>query len=158
MLVLTGAGYAQPAQPTPGKSSQDFCQALNRHLCERARTRDDIAFLASPVTGGGVPVPRFHQLWLLAAQEGKKSAADQAGFVWNLLSGQGQRLLREGKPIEQPKDNLAELTGMAREFATKRLSILKALEVAGLVLAPMHAAAQMLGELADLLPLSCLCP
>jgi hypothetical protein len=158
MMVLAGAGHVHPAQPVQSESARGYCQALNRHLCERARTRDDIGFLAAPVTGGGVPVPRIHQLWLLASQEGKKTVADQAGFVWSILSGQGQRLVREGKPIESAKENLAELTRMAREFATKRLPILKTLEVAGLMLAPMQFAAQMLSEVAVRLPLSCVCP
>src|SRR5229473_2747270 len=146
MLVLVGAGHLHPVQAAPSDSSRGRCRALNRHLCERARTRDDIGFLASPVTGGGVPVPRMHQLWLLAVQEGKKTAADQAAFAWGVLSGQGQGLVREGKPIETAKENLGELTRMAREFATKRLPILKTLEVAGWMLASLQLAAQMLSE------------
>src|SRR5205823_11884254 len=140
VLVLTGAGHLHPARPAGSAATggaRNFCRALNRHLCERGRTRDDIAFLASPVTGGGVPAPRLHQLWLLAAQEGKKSPADQAGFVWNILSDQGHRLMREGKPLASTKENVAELTESAREFAAKRLPILKALDMLGLVVAPI---------------------
>jgi hypothetical protein len=130
MLVLIGAGHAHPAQSVPSRSPHDHCKALNRHLCERGRSRGDIGFLASPVTGAGVPVPRFQQLWLLALQQGKKTAAEQAAFAWEVLSAQGQHLLREGKPIASAKAGIAELTNMARDFAAKRLPILKALGVA----------------------------
>ncbi len=114
--------------------------------------------VASPVTGSGVAIPRFQQLLLLAMEQGKKTAADQARFVWSVLSGQGQRLVREGKPIDSEKENIEELTVMARDFAANRLPVLKALDVLALVLIPIQVAARSLSELADLLPLSCLCP
>ena len=85
---------------------------------------------ASPVTGGGVTVPRFQQLFLLAKQQGHKQPQDWANFVWNLLAMQGQRLIKDGKTLETPEDNLAELTAQANEFAEKRLPILKALQIA----------------------------
>ena len=128
LFVLTGAGHVHPAQAAVS-SSRTHCHALNRYLCERARSAGDIQFLASPVTGGGVLVPRFHQLFLLALQLGKKSEAEQAAFAWALLSAQGQRVMRDGKAVESPEENIAELTNMARQFATKRLPVLKALEV-----------------------------
>ncbi|WP_142811288.1 class I SAM-dependent methyltransferase [Tepidiphilus olei] len=86
--------------------------------------------LASPVTGGGVPVSRFEQLFLLARQSGHKTLQDWARFAWSLLAAQGQRLVKEGKPLETPDDNLAELSGQASEFAEKRLPLLKSLGVA----------------------------
>ena len=74
-------------------------------------------------------VPRFHQLFLLALQLGKKSEAEQAAFTWGLLSAQGQRGVKDGKVLETPEENIAELTEMARQFATKRLPVLRALAV-----------------------------
>jgi SAM-dependent methyltransferase len=129
ILVLTGAGHVHPAQGSV-TSARTRCRALNRYLCERARSTGDIQYLASPVTGGGVPVPRFEQLFLLALQSGQKNEAEQAAFAWASLSGQGQRVLKDGKMLESPEENIAELTDVAHKFATKRLPILKALEVA----------------------------
>jgi hypothetical protein len=149
VLVLTGAGHMFPAQAPPGQPAHDRCRALNRYLCDRAHNRGEIGFLASPVTGSGIPASRPQQLLLAAIQEGKKTAADQASFVWGALSGQGQRLVREGKPIESEKDNLAELTKMAREFAAKRLPVLKALDVLALLLAPLHAAMEIFGRFGE---------
>lgn len=129
LLVLAGAGQVQAAQPT-GTDSRNHCRALNRHLCERARSSTDIAYLASPVTGGGVPVPRFHQLFLLALQQNKKTEAELAAHAWSIIGSQGQRIVKEGKPLDGAEANLAELTSMAQQFLGKRLAILKALEVA----------------------------
>jgi SAM-dependent methyltransferase len=129
MFVLIGAGHVHPAQESASES-RNHCRALNRYLCERARSGADIQFLASPVTGGGVPVPRFHQLFLLALEHNRKSEAEQSDFAWSLLSAQGQRVVKDGKPLESPEENITELTNMAGDFATQRLPLLKVLEIA----------------------------
>lgn len=97
---------------------------------DKSRGSGDIAYLASPVTGGGVTVPRFHQFFLLARSQGRKQPAEWAQVVWQVLAAQGQRIIKEGKTLEGAEDNLAELTHQANEFAEKRLPILKALEIA----------------------------
>jgi SAM-dependent methyltransferase len=129
ILVLAGAGHVHPTQE-PASASRTYCRALNRYLLECARSAGDIQFLASPVTGGGAPVPRLQQLFILALQFGTKSEAEQAAFAWGLLSGQGQRVIKDGKTLESPEENIAELTNMARQFTIKRLPVLRALDVA----------------------------
>jgi len=86
--------------------------------------------LASPVSGGGYPVNRFQQLFLLALAQGKKQPAEWAQFAWSILAAQGQKLVKEGKAVESAEDNLAELTPQATTFAEKQLPILKALQIA----------------------------
>jgi hypothetical protein len=97
---------------------------LNRSLMDRAGASGDVTFLASPVTGGGVPVMRFEQLFLQAREDGLATPAEWAGHVWRSLSGHGQRLLREGVAIESEADNVAELTHQAEVFGTQRLPVL----------------------------------
>ena len=71
--------------------------AINAHLQDKARGSGEISYLASPVTGGGVTVGRFPQLFLLAMAQGKKQPADWAAFAWNILASQGQRIIKDGK-------------------------------------------------------------
>jgi SAM-dependent methyltransferase len=97
---------------------------LNRCLMERAGASGDITFLASPITGGGAPVMRFEQLFLLARDDGLVTPAEWAGSAWRSLAGQGQRLLKDGVAIESEADNVAELTRQAEAFATQRLPVL----------------------------------
>jgi len=105
--------------------------ALNRHLCERAAYSGDISFLASPVTGGGIPVPRFHQLFIRAKERIKSSAPhDWAQDAWNALSANGERLVTGGRTLETAEENLGQLRHQAAEFAAKRLPILEALAIA----------------------------
>ena len=128
LLVLSGANHVHPAQPV-SKESQQRCAALNRHICERARGNGDIAYLASPVTGSGVSVDRFQQLFLLAAKHGKKTPAEEAAFAWDCINSQGEYLVKDGKQLETAEENLAELKQQATAFAEKRRPILKGLGI-----------------------------
>ncbi len=74
-------------------------------------------------------VNRLQQLFLLAISLRKKTLDDWAAYTWNIVAGQGQRLLKDGKPIESLEDNLAELKQQATSFATNQLPILQALGV-----------------------------
>jgi hypothetical protein len=103
---------------------------LNASLMAKARGSADITYLASPVSGGGVPVNRFQQLFLLALSLGKKLPAEWGQFTWQILAAQGQKIVKDGKPIETADENLAELNRQANEFATKNMPIMKALQIA----------------------------
>jgi len=72
---------------------------LNAFLINKARGSGDISYLASPVTGGGIPTGRFQQLFLLAKSQGKKQPSDWAQFAWQVLTQQGQRIVKEGKTL-----------------------------------------------------------
>lgn len=131
VVVLSGTGQLHPAQDDAAiKEATGRTRALNNHLLDRARGSDDITWLASPVTGGGIRVNRFQQLFLLARQRGHHGPEDWGRFAWDLLAGQGQRLVHEGRKLETPEDNQAELTRQAREFEEKRLPALRALKIA----------------------------
>ena len=131
VMVLTGAGALQAVQDEAiGIKAKQQTDRLNAHLCDRARGSGDISYLASPVTGGGVRVDRFRQLFLLARSQGKQQPAEWAQFVWQGLTAQGQKIVKEGKPLDSAGENLAELTAQAQIFAEKQLLILKALGIA----------------------------
>lgn len=129
LLSATGAILAVQDAEDAAKA-QRTCDRINTHLMLKARASSELSYLASPVVGGGVAVPRFHQLFLLARQQGHKQPADWAQFVWNLLAAQGQRLVKEGATLESAEDNLAELTAQAQTFAAKHLPILRSLQMA----------------------------
>ena len=131
VMVLTGGGHLSAVQDDailPKAKKQT--DKMNAHLMIKARGSNDISYLASPVTGGGVTVGRFQQLFLLALSQGKKQPADWAQMVWQILLSQGQKIVKEGKTLETPEENLAELTEQATAFAAKQLPILKALQIA----------------------------
>lgn len=130
VLVLIGAGHLALVQDESviykAKKQTD---KLNTHLCQKARGSNDISYLASPVTGGGIAVDRFQQMFLLSIAQGKKEPAEWAQYVWQTICGQGQLLVKEGKPLQTAEENLLELTAKAQTFAEKQLPILKALQI-----------------------------
>ena len=131
VVVLVGAGSLSQVQDDAIISEARIqTEKLNTFLCDKARGSNDINYLSSPVTGGGVTVGRFQQLFLLAKSQGKELPADWAQFVLEVLTMQGQSILKEGKILETPEENLAELTTQAQAFADKQLPIFKVLGIA----------------------------
>jgi len=130
VMVLTGGGHLAPAQEDATTAKvKNSTDKLNSYLANKARGAGDIAFLASPVTGGGVSVGRIDQLFIVAVKQGKARPEELAQFVWGILQAQGQRLVKEGKTLETDEQNLAELNEQARVFGEKQLPVLRALGV-----------------------------
>ena len=131
VVVLAGAGHLAAVQePAVSSKARKHSEKLNAHLLNLARGSNDVSFLASPVTGGGVFVGRFQQLFLLAIAQGKKSPSEWARHAWDVLAVQRQKLVKDGRTLETPDENLAELNAQAQSFAETRLAILRAVQVA----------------------------
>jgi len=130
LTILVGAGHLQPALPSKGEGARaKTTKAFNHAVCQLARDNGDLQFLASPVTGGGIQIARFPQLFLLALSEGAKQVEDWVQFAWKVISGQGQRILKEGKALETEEENIVELRSLATVFAEKQLPVLRHLQV-----------------------------
>lgn len=131
IMVLTNSGFLAIAQNDDQiVKAKKHTDKLNIHLINKARGSSDVAYLASPVTGGGINVDRFQQLFLLAFVQKVKEPDEIARRVWQIVSSQGHKLIKEGKTLETPEENIAELASQAKSFVEKRLPILKALQVA----------------------------
>lgn len=131
VIILTGSGFLYPVQDDAViAKAKKRTDRLNLRLMQKSRSSSDLNFLASPVTGGGITVGRFPQLFLLARIHGQKTPAEWAAFVWQLLQMQGQALVKEGHALRTAEENLTELTLQAEIFAEKMLPVLKALQVA----------------------------
>ncbi|HWI84502.1 class I SAM-dependent methyltransferase [Ramlibacter sp.] len=130
VLLLAGIGHLGLVQDESVTArSRKHTDKLNAHLMAKARSNTDVGHLASPVTGGGIPVGRFNQLFLMALAQGKKQPADWAQFVWSVLAMQGQHLIKDGQALQTPAENLAELNSQATLFGEKHLPILRALQI-----------------------------
>jgi ubiquinone/menaquinone biosynthesis C-methylase UbiE len=126
VTVLAATGHVAPCLPAGGEDDRrDQTQGFNAAVMDRARFSDQLAFLASPVTGGGMAINRFDQLFLLAA----KQDANPAEAVWQVLAAQNQRLIKDGKTIESTEGNLTELRARAETFMAQTLPVLKQLGI-----------------------------
>lgn len=132
VAVLVGAGNAHPVQSEADQAlAAPRCRALNDALIAQARFSSDVAWLASPVIGAGVPVGRFEQLFLGARARGLKTAAEWAKDAWATLAAQNQSIIKDGKVLEGADANLKELDSQAQIFAGSKLQALRRLGVVG---------------------------
>ena len=102
---------------------------LNDFLASRARTSGDLPGLVSPVTGGMIGAGRWDQLFTAFAQNGEDDPQRLAESVYGIIAAQGQTLVTEGKPLESPDDNIAELRARADEFVGDKVAVLSALGI-----------------------------
>ena len=129
-LILSGKGDMAPAQsPEAVGAALERTQRLNQKLFERVRSSDDVASLASPLTGGAVAAGRVTQLFLYAQTKGKRGSEAWADFAWAILGTQGHRVMKDGVTLQSAEENLAELRAQAAEFEQARLPAFKALGI-----------------------------
>lgn len=130
LLALVGKADASLAQDDKQiAKAKPRTDRLNRHLAQRALGNGDVAFVACPVTGGAVPLPRLQQLFLYALWQGRKTPAEWVDTTWKIFVAQNMRVTKEGKRVEDADENIAELQRLAQEFADKTLPVLRALQV-----------------------------
>jgi hypothetical protein len=121
LTLLVGANHLQPCLPARDDAKRAIrTKQFNLAVVKRAQTSTELTFLASPVTGGGVPLERVTQLFILARATKQE---DEAAFAWKVLSEQNHRLMKDGVIVESAEENLAELRIRLDIFKT-RLPIL----------------------------------
>ncbi len=131
LTILHGKGTVFPVQDDAAQVvAATRAEKLNRYIIDKSRGSRGWSFLASPVTGGGIPVSRPQQLFLLARARGQKTPDEWAQTVWQIFSAQNEVMIKDGRTLQGAAENLAELTAQAREFAAKRLPVLTALQIA----------------------------
>lgn len=115
VFQLAAFGYVSIAQDDATIARfTERTQRLNARLVTLAATSDDIAVLASPVTGGGIIVERMEKLLLGAIASGCATPEEWAAHA----------------RLHAPSRDDAELATRARGFAERRWPVLRALGVA----------------------------
>lgn len=128
VLIAKGAVYAtQDSLAT--KQAKPATDRLNCQLMAAVALGKEMPLLASPLTGGALPVSRLHQLFLMSLANGKKTSEECAQDVWAVLARLGQTLLKDGKAIETQAENIVELESRFREFQGVQLPIYRALGI-----------------------------
>lgn len=130
LMVLIGNGSASIAQEdgVAAKLKKQTTR-LNAELCRRAQSGAEVNFLASPVTGGGITVDRFQQMFLTAISQGRKSPTEWAQFAFDVLMPQGQLIVKDGQPLKTPEENRAELETQAQAASANLVPLFKALQI-----------------------------
>lgn len=131
MQILSGKGCVQMVQDEAAiEAAASNSARLNHELCTRARYSEAVSNLSSPVTGGGITVNRFEQIFLLASKEAPDDSVAWARALMQVLAASGRRLAIDGKVPDSPENEFAEAVRRANDFRLKRMPILKALRIA----------------------------
>jgi hypothetical protein len=133
VLLLVSMGALLNAQDDAQiVAAQASAAKLNAAICERARDRDEVQFLVSPVSGSGIFMPRVAQLFLLARRNGLQQPAQWAEFAATVLHEAEERTpernaMAEADSAAEP--SLVGLTVKAHRFAELHVPILQALHI-----------------------------
>ena len=124
---LMGKGVILPCQsPAVVERCRAASRAFNQAVCRLSRTHEDAAFLASPVTGTGIPVSRLELFILDAAYTGNEAIP----HIRQILSDNNISAMKEGRAAENEAESVQFLELILAEFREKREPSLKALGVA----------------------------
>jgi SAM-dependent methyltransferase len=111
----------------PTAARRAGCRVLNTRLLALALESPDPAWLASPVTGGGVEVGYTTMLLLEAWQRGLREPDALAREAQATLARLGQQLVRDGVVVVERDRSLALLTEEGRALPSTTLPRLAAL-------------------------------
>jgi SAM-dependent methyltransferase len=130
ILILHGQGVMTTTQnDNLAIKSKSTTDRFNKEVIERSKIDGSLNYLASPVTGGGIGVGRFDQMFLLAKSNGVNNANEWAKSAWDNISSKGEVIVKNGVELNSDKENIEELVSQANLFAKTRLPVLEALHV-----------------------------
>lgn len=131
IMLLSGAGHVGFAQsPTEIAAARPYTARLNSKLAIRAEHQEGVSYLASPVTGGAIPVSRIDQMFAVAWNEGENDPAKWADKVWRVLEAQGHRALKDGQPVGTAEENREMIREASVKFDATLLPLFRGLEIA----------------------------
>ncbi|WP_198408281.1 hypothetical protein [Castellaniella defragrans] len=104
LTVLVGTSAAAPCQSeAAARQVHKRCDALNRHLIERAQFPNDVEVLASPVLGGGGRCADSSSCSCWLGPKARKNAQEWAQHAWRIIERRVSASSREGKTLESPR-------------------------------------------------------
>jgi len=126
--IFLGCGYISTASSESNAKISGQCFALNDYLLERSLVRSDINFFASPVTQGGVYVPRPHQLFLFG-QKTYNQTEKIVKSAHNALLANKESIMRQDGSVVSNDDLMSELSAQYDIYQASYLSRYQALGI-----------------------------
>ena len=106
------------------------CKNLNTFIMARSIISDDINFMVSPRTGGGVYINNIEQLYMVARARGLKTPEEWVKFAWDVNLWRSGNILADQIGTTFPDDvNGEEMIEHAIDWEKNRLPILKGLQI-----------------------------
>jgi len=124
--VLVGHGELQPALPADSEAARAAsARGFNAAVTARAQESAELGYFASPVTGGGVRVDRFTQLYLGVKQDG---TGDPVAALAALAEQRGGIVDKDDKKLG-PEEARAALNVRAAQIEERTVPLLARLGI-----------------------------
>jgi len=124
--VLVGHGELQPALPPDSDAARAAsARGFNAAVTARAQESAELGYFASPVTGGGVRVDRFTQLYLGVKQDG---TGDPVAALAALAEQRGGIVDKDDKKLG-PEEARAALNVRAAQIEERTVPLLARLGI-----------------------------
>ena len=112
------------------QETRNKAKNLNMFIIARSIISEDINYLFSPLTGGGVFINNLEQIYLVARERGLSSPEEWVKFAWDVHLWRAGNILDDKRGTTFPKDKEGEeMIEHAVNWNKYRLPILKSLEV-----------------------------
>lgn len=110
------------------KNEPKYTQKFNRSIVKQATEGKPYGYLGIPLTGLGYGLSQIEMTVLNCIIEKNCSAENLASEALSFLKMRGQSLLKDGKKITDPKEELEEMNKIATDFMNKKYGKLKELK------------------------------
>lgn len=96
---------------------------LNRLLLEKMESNPMIAYMASPLLGGGIPIAQITRWFLMAHAAGHHTAEALVNAAWERLVQRKVKIKSKGKTLNTKEENIKHLEGLAKIFIEKQVPV-----------------------------------
>lgn len=121
LSILHAQSVLGRIKKTVDKDIVNRCYELNMHILKSSLVNSDVNFLVSPLTGGAVSFGRIDQIFLYAYLKNKSKKDTWVEIVWEALDKLNQRMIKDGKTLETPEENIKELKLYQKRFEKNML-------------------------------------
>lgn len=130
LSLMVHAGNIHPVALDPRSEAVEVGRAFNRAVAARIRVGEALGYLAAPVVGTGLPAAFADLVGVLALAENPEATVAQAAKLgWSIMEQTGQRLLKDGQPLQSEADNMPALERELTAFFTEKLPVWRQLGV-----------------------------
>lgn len=129
--LLTSSGQANVFFGAADQKAVASGHQMNQALSAKARYGDEFQALAAPLLGSGISANFIDRLLYGALEQNldPENTDGLAKHIWGVLSAQGRQMLKDGKTLTSPEENLSEIRDTVQTIISKRLPVWRQLGV-----------------------------
>ena len=132
LVVLNGKGCVMPRGPLgDGEPARAACERLNSAILARADSSADFSNLVSPVARAAIQSDRLTLNLLRLWQAGFRETGSLAAEIDKRLTASGNKVIRDGKPVEDATEQREYLQERAKVFTEQRIPHYRMLGIVG---------------------------